>query len=619
MSASNPVPREVLVVGWFPSADDTSAGRFVADQVAALAATGMVRPSVVAFENAVMRGPGPLRDRQAAAVSSNAAAAIVVRSPFAPRGAAGPAGVPVARLGVAAGETPATGPDHRALHRTAVLQPLMERIGEDGWDLVHAHVGYPAGAAAAGIATRLDRPFVITEHASYLASLLDDTVVRERYRDATRAAARVIAVSGMLATEMARIVPELEGRIVIIPNTVAVEAFGGGTPEERVPGELLWVGARIETKGIATLLRAFAIVHERAPHAVLRMIGRASRPGQEDGWRRQAAGLGIADVVRFEPPADRAGVAAAMRRADLFVHPSPRETFGVVAVEALASGLPVIAADSGGVTEVLGKEPARFGAIVAAGDPTALAAAVLGAMERRAAFDPELLRAYAVEHFGSARVAQRLVALYEEVLAEHPRGIAATDARRQPTGRADGGGAGLPLVAGRPSRTVIVGFSRLELERAIARFPAWVTEGAVLVTCGGPIDGRPNTLLASPGTESAVAELLDWGAAPTGRAGRFKQRLRRAGRRLRTRMPGQGEAPERRLLHDLARTLAAALPPERSPEAPPLVCLGGLDHLVAAPFIASGRAVPAPGGLGWLADRRAADQAMAAAPASSDA
>ena len=367
-----------------------------------------------------------------------------------------------------------------------------------------------------------------------------------------------------------------------------------------------------------TLLRAFAIIHDRRPETVLRLVGRSLRPEHETAWRQLATGLDIMDAVRFEPPADRAGVAAAMRRADLFVHPSNRETFGVVAVEALASGLPVVAADSGGVAEVLGDDPDRLGALVPAGDPAALAAAVLGAMERRASFDPGRLRAYAIEQFGSASVAQRIVALYEEVLSEHASGAAA-GVRRRPIEPDEDGGNRLPFVAGPAPRTVIVGFSRLELDRAIARFPAWVTEGAVLVTCGGPLDGRPDALLAPPATESAVADLLDWGATQTGRAGQLTRRLRRTARGLRARTPGQAEPADERLLRDLARTLSAALPPEPSPEAPLLVCLGGLDHLVAAPFIAAGRAVAAPGGLRWLADLRVADQALVSAPASSEA
>ena len=600
------------MVGWFPAADDTSAGRFVADQVAALVATGAVRPSVVSFENAAVRGAGSVRGRQATAVEANGESALRSWSPFTRRGAAGPSDVPVARPAVAAGETPDAGPDHRAVHRAAALLPLVARPGAPGWELIHAHVGYPEGAAAAQAAGRLGVPLVLTEHATFLASLFAEPVIRRRYRDAAMAAARLIAVSRMLADELVSAFPELDGRVVVIPNTVAVDEFSGGSPADRVPGELLWVGNRTDTKGIDTLLRAFATVHERRPETVLRLVGRSFRPEHEIGWQRLAAELGITSAVRFEPPADRASVAVAMRRADLFVHPSRRETFGVVAVEALASGLPVVASDSGGVTEVLGDDPDRLGAVVPRDDPAALTAAIVGALERRASFDPHVLRAYAVERYGAATVAKRIVKLYDEVLAERgPRSGAVAGSRPQPTSAVSDGRVDLP------SRTILVGFSRAELDRALVRFPRWVFEGVELVTSGPPMGDRREVLLAPAGTEAGLAELLEWGAPRTGPIGRLGRKLRRAHRRFADRM-GTLPDPAVGLLAQLTATLAATLPSTAGPDAPLIVCLGGIDHFVAAPFIAEGRALAAPGGLRWLADAKAAAQAEPLEPAASD-
>jgi glycosyltransferase involved in cell wall biosynthesis len=606
------LPREVLVVGWFPAVDETSAGRFVADQVAALRATGAVRLSVVSFENAAVRGHARLRGRQSAAIAANGAASLAWRDPFNARGAAGPPDIPLARLTVAAGETPETGVDHRAAHRAAALLPLIERGANPAWELVHAHVGYPEGAASAQAAARLGVPLVLTEHATYLASLFADPTIRARYAGAARAAARVIAVSRMLADELTAAIPELAGRIVVIPNAVAVDDFGGGSPAERVPGELLWVGNRTETKGIPTLLRAFALIHERRPESILRLIGRSFRPEHETAWQRLAADLGVGAAVQFEPPLDRAGVAVAMRRADLFVHPSTRETFGVVAVEALASGLPVVAADSGGVTEVLGDDPSRLGALVPAGDPAALATAVIEALDRRASFEPAVLRAHAVEQFGAARVAARIVELYEEILSESapPSRLTNTMPQQRPAA-----GQGTPVDL--PARTVVVGFSRAELDRAISNVPGWVFDGVEVVTTGGAPPGRARAHIAPSGSESRVADLLDWGAPTTGPIGRLARRIRRARRRFEERVGVSGDSTER-LLADLARTLDSALPESGGEEAPLLVCLSGLDHLVASPFIAEGRAVAAPGGLRWLADARASGQ-KEQTPAQADA
>ena len=80
-----------------------------------------------------------------------------------------------------------------------------------------------------------------------------------------------------------------------------------------------------------------------------------------------------------------------MARAAVFVHPSPAETFGVVAAEAAASGLPVAATPSGGVEDIVGRDGA-LGTIAASHDPADLAAAVADVLARRGTFDPGAMR-----------------------------------------------------------------------------------------------------------------------------------------------------------------------------------------------------------------------------------
>jgi len=407
----------------------------------------------------------------------------------------------------------------------------------------------------------------------------------------------------MLADEIVSIVPELAGRVAVIPNAVAVDEFGAPPEGDHVSGELLFVGSRLPTKGIEDLLRAFAIVRASRSDATLRLIGPAAPGGGDAAWQKVATELGIADAVRFEPATDRAGVAAAMGRADLFVHPSPRETFGVVAVEALASGLPVVAVDSGGVTEVLGDAPERRGALAPRGDHGALAAAVLRAFERRGTFDPDELRADVIARFGAAPVAARLVELYESVLGDR-----LTEPGRAWTGDVTGGAEEL---ARQP--TVIAAFSRLELDRAFGSFPSFVMADAALATTGAALDARHGVHVASAGSEGDVADLLGWGrpaASVSGRIGRVVGRALRGGGDA-----GLSAAATTRLLADLGVALEAAVAEAEMDGMPLLVCLSGLDHLVAAPFAAAGRVIVAPGGLRWLADARAAAQASGSAGA----
>ena len=349
-------PLDVLVVGWYPSADDPIAGRFVADQAAALAATGRVRPWAASFEPFWLHGDLSLRTRAADAWPAAVRMAAAEGRAIFPEGAFGPSGVPVVHLGAAAGRSAGAGRDNEAIHRERALQALVDGAGRQV-DLIHAHVGYPEGAAAARVAARIGVPLVLTEHATFLARIFANPAHRARYAEAVRSAARVVAVGSALAAQIRAEMPHAAPKLVVIPNTVDVAAFPLQGPDDRDPDELLWVGYRREVKGTGTLLRAFARVRAARPGTVLRLVGRSTTEDEEAGWRQLAAELGIADAVHFDPPADRAGVAAAMARAGLFVHPGTRETFGIVAAEALASGMPVVATDSGGVTEVLGPDP----------------------------------------------------------------------------------------------------------------------------------------------------------------------------------------------------------------------------------------------------------------------
>ena len=249
------------------------------------------------------------------------------------------------------------------------------------------------------------------------------------------------------------------------------------------------------------LLRAFADVLEARPGATLRLIGKATTYAEEERWHQLAEDLDVADAVRFEGPTDRAGIAAALRRASVFVHPSPRETFGVVTLEALASGLPVVATQSGGISAIL--EDERLGALVPPQDPRMLARAVVRTLARRHEFDPQTLRNAVVPYSGEA-VAARLAALYGEVIRH-----ADADAGRAPkppagsavewAGRAEPVGDVVLVLANDTDRAA----------RALARMPSELLSRIALVTHGESAnEALPPGIGRVVGTRAHVADEL---------------------------------------------------------------------------------------------------------------
>lgn len=619
-------PHEILVVGWSPAIDDPVAGRFIADQAAALRASGRVRPYLASWEQASLGGDGALRLAQATAADRVLARGRAVHSRAAVEpGAFGPDGIPVARMTTLAGPLPGLGPEHQAIHRWAALQRLLDAPDAPRPVLVHGHVGYPEGLAAARAADRLGLPFVLTEHASYLARFFAEPELRRAYGASARRASRVIPVSDMLARELIATFPDLESRIVVIPNTVAVEDFRPAPLAARLRDELLWVGHRRPGKGIDTLLAAFRVVLRERPRATLRLVGRSTSAEEEAGWQRLATELGVADVVRFEGPADRAGVAAALERASVFVHASRRETFGVVAAEALAAGMPVVACDSGGVTEILGSDPDAVGAIVPPNDPDALGAAILRTLDRRESFDPDALRAHVVRRYGAAAVASRIADLYDEVLAEWPAARAATvpvatvfappttTSLAAPTASAARTAPTAPEPEPEPATmpVVVVGFARAQLVRLLESLPSELRTTLCVVTVGGAVAGVRRAVLAPEGTREAIARLVGVGVrvrpGPLGRLITLAARARRVVRRPR----GGGRD---RVVAVLRDTVARAL--EGEDGRPLVVALGGIDYL-AIDSVPAEAFVPAAGGIRWLGDRWWAAQEGAGPPADS--
>ena len=594
-----------IVASWYPSSLDPVKGRFVADQVAALVADDATRASVVSFDPAQLIGTAAMRDRQAAAVTKVARGAIEQAGDIFTVGAAGGVGdTPVARLPVPDGRTRSHPRTHALVHREAALVALARRWAAAAPDpalpprpaLIHAHTGYPDGAAAAGMARALGVPLVITEHASFVDRLIAVPEIRTAYVAAGRQATRVIVVSATLAGELRAAMPELADRFVVVPNTIPVDDFRAGSLADRRADELLFVGYRLEAKGIEVLLRAFALARARRPSVTLRLIGGNTDAALEDRWLALAATLGVADAVSFEPAADRATVAEAMARTSVFVHPSRRETFGIVAAEALASGTPVVATASGGVPEILGAEPEAVGAVVPVGDPRALAAAIVTTLERRATFDPLRLRRTVVDRYAAPAVAARLREIYAAALEQHGKS-GRTAAAADPVGTGPD----------EPIRVVVA----MDAERArrITDLDERARARIVLVTSGDGWDPGAGGFAASimadlRGQVRATADAAALGPRATGvrRATRILRHPLAAARR-RGLVPGlegllrtRGDAAVR---EGLARAseLADGTSPGR------LVCVDGIDYAVGEAMITQGLARPEPGGAMWLGDR----------------
>lgn len=166
-------------------------------------------------------------------------------------------------------------------------------------------------------------------------------------------------------------------KVVVIHNGIHLERFPfRDLMEQREEWPVLGtVGRLVHTKGQTYLLQAFSQVHKKYPGARLLFAG--AGPLLND-LKKEAEILGIAERVHFL--GFQSEVSNFLKQLDLFVFPSLAEGFGLAVVEAMATGLPVVASRVGGIPEILNGQPC--GRLVEAADAAGLARAILDLLSR---------------------------------------------------------------------------------------------------------------------------------------------------------------------------------------------------------------------------------------------
>jgi glycosyltransferase involved in cell wall biosynthesis len=209
--------------------------------------------------------------------------------------------------------------------------------------------------------------------------------VRAREGDVLAAATAVVTTSAWARRRLGELYALPADRVHVTEPGVDAARLAPGT----AAGEsLLCVAALTPDKGHDVLLDGLAMLTDLSWRCAC--VGSLVRdPAFADGVRRRARDSGLGDRLRFPGSCTGQELNRAYAAADLLVLASHGETYGMVVTEALSRGLPVLAADVGGVSEALGygEDGTRPGLLVAPGDPAALGAALrtwLGDAELRA-------------------------------------------------------------------------------------------------------------------------------------------------------------------------------------------------------------------------------------------
>ncbi len=241
----------------------------------------------------------------------------------------------------------------------AAVAPLVRRLHrETPFDVIDAQFFFPDGPVAAALARELNLPLSIKARGSDIYFWTTRQFARRQILAAADRADGLLAVSEVLASDMAAL--GMPAEQIAVHYTGLDHATFRPTPREEARAEVarlfspalpagplyLSIGALIPKKGLRFAITALAQL-ERGTLAL------AGTGPDEAALRRLAGELGAIERVRFLGQVAHADLPMLLSAADALVHPSESEGIANVWIEALACGTPVVAAAAGGVREII--------------------------------------------------------------------------------------------------------------------------------------------------------------------------------------------------------------------------------------------------------------------------
>jgi len=295
------------------------------------------------------------------------------------------------------------------------LFATFRRLIKGGWrpDIIHAHV-FTAGVPAVILGKLYGIPVVITEHWTGFPRHILTFLDRIKARFAMNRARIILPVSEDLGRHIRAY--GIKSKSKIVPNVFNAEMFypGFSQNKERVSKrkELLLVAALTPQKGVAYLLEALSQIKQERRDFVLNIVGDGKNRGE---YEELTKNLGLENIVNFHGFKQKEEIAEFMRNCDFYVQPSLFETFGVVYIEAMACGKPIVASSLRVLTEIVNEE---VGILVPPKDVKSLREAIEYMLDHYQNYSPEKIAQYARERFSYEAVGKMLDEVYAEVLLD---------------------------------------------------------------------------------------------------------------------------------------------------------------------------------------------------------
>lgn len=287
-----------------------------------------------------------------------------------------------------------------------LYKEIVKREGKI--DVIHAHSCFWGGIAAAYISKKYNIPLIITEH----SSLKYAKYARESYKkyifDAYKKADILIAVGAGLKEEINEYVNR---EIYIIPNMVDLNLFN--MDDNKNENFTFFSCAFLEDgKGMEDLIKAFTQAF-KGKNVLLNIGGDGSL---RNTLNKLINSLDMNNQIKLLGALSRVQVSEEMKRCDVFALPSEHETFGVVYIEAMACGKPVIGADNGGAQDIIRD---YNGIIAKKKDIQSIKNALIEIKENYNIYNKNLIRKKVIAKYSEEVLVEELKGVYKEAYERH--------------------------------------------------------------------------------------------------------------------------------------------------------------------------------------------------------
>lgn len=273
------------------------------------------------------------------------------------------------------------------------------------FDLIHSHGIYPDGYVAMRIAEHFGVPVIIHMHDSYFKEI--HQAYRQKIDRIMGYSERIIAVSEFQKNIIVDIYDEFDEKISTVYNGIDTNKFNVADHEKKDKVKLVFVGNLIDVKAVDILIHAVNLLRTDIP--VFLDIYGDGKNGKE--YQDLVNKLDIADIIKFKGIVSNDVLAEYLPKYSYLVLPSHYETFGIVLIEAMACGIPVIATKVGAIPEIVTSD--EVGILVEPNSPESLAEGIRKAIKKN--WNRQKIREYA-ENFSIESTARKIEKIYYEIL-----------------------------------------------------------------------------------------------------------------------------------------------------------------------------------------------------------